>query len=1245
MAKDQLQDFKTQQNILRYYNNSRMGATELPATYNIYEDQLDETIDVQLPQNVISEQQHLQARRMRKEARMQARRQRRAEREANKQEVDPYYGMSRKERRELLRKEQEQKLALESVTEFKHRSYNDFVAEQQAKEPSLDFSKYSDETVGGKLIDLAVSWLNTDELSSNTKTDSEKDLKIIRAMNPLGNLVKLPSSSLVNRAADTVVEWFNPDFHPKDSIAGREIARQEILKEIESIGPAMLSEKDKVKRLKELWDKNHILRLENERDQMMLEADAPSIAEIANAIVERPKETGFALLQGIVDSPELALIPQLTGARGASLAATASKAVGLGTKATQVTKVAGGLTAAGLGGFSVGVIDNVLNQSSKTGHVDLFKALEQSQTDALLGAVFYGGGKVLTKGVTTVAERNKRYRQAKIDATDSISTRNLKDAGFYKALKDRVDNAEPATEFYADMEGNVYHMEVKELLNLESSKKEILGLRNKYSKDLESMKYLDGELEKLNNKIKSYKDKGVPIDLLETKFNYESKLAEIEPNQQMLEKLFASAEREGVDTHNFIQMTDTEGVQHTLRRITPDMFRLGEVKIDGLPGITLNNEFKIGKNPNDLVTRALGAFGSATAPIRNLAKSSPTAKLLYDKFNPSSAKGRANLVTMQESVKMNQGKFLMKSREIIETLDKESNMSSTDTHRALMEHMRKVNVSEDPAIIKAADSYRALLDEVNNYVTSKGVKIDYAEDFLPRYYNQKALNTPEARKKLVDSVMEKYPNKTREEVERSVLKIKENLKVDSDEATLIATEGKVLPIGYRKWKNVPDEVLHNYLDDNFIGSLERYMLNTVVRTEAESVFGFGGSKLSIIKAQVAKELDELAGGPNVVGARRITEAESNAIDDLYLLAVGAYGGRTNKSLKALTDGAMAFSNIVSLPLVTLTSASEPLSMLFRFKEESGIKALLDTYTELPVIRKIKASFGDMSYQQKVKEFQEITATNDVAVSERVLAITGEGLQGWPAKINNKFMHLTMLHNWTQLNRRMAYEASKRDILKSIKGIVKGDKPEMDNGRRTYLSDLGIDPDIAASWVRNGASIDSPVYNNIKAGALRLTNTVIADPDKFNKAKVLSSNNSLLRIIGQYKAFNSTFVNTVMGSTYNDIVKMYNAGDKMMALKKFSAAVATMSGMAMWMTYNRDIAFNDGQLKEDKGQALVNNFISMSVPGAGVLAPLYDQYGTKGFVGPLGNIIDRTRKDPTKVSPAFQQLSEFIDKKL
>lgn len=1208
MVNNPLAQLNTERNIRRSFQLSAMPLSE-PGTYNIYEEQKDEDAEAEYmePQRLATASSESLDRVLYSGSDRLDRYL--AEKNANKTKPgqggelevynDPYAGMDMDERKRAIEEREMRKLAAEEVTEFKHQNFSSYMTEQQGKP-------------------LEIDWTRAKEKSS------------------------------VVHIADMVQGWFDEDYVPEHSIAGREIARQDILKEIETLGPAMLSEKDKVKRLKDLWDKNHELRMKNEADQMLIEADAPSLVEMADAIMEHPKETGYAILQAVVDKPELLLVPQVAGARGVLIAGKAAQAVALGARATQVSKLVGGLTAAGLGGLTVGTLDKAIERKGLTGEVDLFRDMEQSQVDALLGTMIWGGGKVFTQGVNSVKARNASYSRVKQDVAESLTHRNIKSAGYYRAVENRVDTSQPDTQIYADPNGNVYQVQSVEILDMLNKKEGLLAMRTKYEQDFEALRALDGELASIETEIKKA-GTNIPLDLLQRKVDVSTSILNIEPNQRMMERLFMNAEKEGVDVHNFIQMEDGNGIKHSLRRVTSEMFRTGQAKVDGLPGIVLEdfNPKALAKMPGDLKIAAKGAFISATAPLQDLAKVSPTAKLLVDKFSPNSQAGRAFLETMQEEVRSNQGSFLFTSKEILKKADIAGLKTGEQAHVQLREHMRGVTEHTDPSTLEASAKYRELLDNVAKYAKAKGVKISTSKDFLPRYYDQAKLKTPEARTQLADIVMEHYPTMERNTVERSVLKIYQNLSSETDEVGLMHVGGKIYPIGHRKWDKIPDAALDAFLDDNFVGGLERYILNTVKRTEAESVMGEGGKKLKDFKSQIQKELEEISAGPNDPNARRMSAMEAESIEDLYHLAVGSYGKQTNKSVKKVTDGVMAVTNILSLPLVALTSLTEPLSMLHRLKETSAVAAILDTYTELPMIKQMKASFGDMSYQARLKEFDEMSATNDAATAERALAMTGEGMEGWPAKINTKFMSLNGLHQWTQLTRRKAFEASKRDIIKMAKGLAKGDKPEMDVTRRRELSELGIDPKLVVSWVNRGADITDPVYNRIKKGAMRQTSTIISTPDKFNKAKLLSSNNSILRIAGQYKSFGSTFVNSVMAETYSDVIKLWNEGHKRKALQTYSAGMMALSGMTMWATYNRDMIAN-GELTggDDKAKItrkLTTNFAAMAIPGAALLSPFYDSYGASGLVGPAVGTMDRIRSQGIEgVAPSVKKIAEFID---
>jgi len=1043
------------------------------------------------------------------------------------------------------------------------------------------------------------------------------------------------------------IEWgrqvLDDDYVPQDSMIGRVQQDLELRDTLEAMGSPEGYTADNRDQAEDIWTQRHALKYKNYLDEQALTAEFPSMKEFKEAVSNDPKRFFKGMLQEMVNKPELILLPEVAAARGAAAAAAAAQAINLGAKGTQVAVVTGGVTGAAAGGMTIGTIDRALQQSTNQGEIDMLRAMEQSQVDAMLGVVVHGGARAITKGVSSINRGKAVSKQAKeFSNKATLNTLDEMDELRYRTEVQRATE-DPAIEAWVDENGNIYNYEVREVLDADKLKGQIVGLNNLKKQagvTTSDRELLNVELDRVNKELEDNTLNAGQLQKLIDKKSELSLEAETIPTRgQAAEQWFTGSEKSVVDDQELMTVQDATGVSHTLKRVVDVDKDL--VNIEGIQGVDLTGNFKVQEQNNKLFEFMKDYTVSATASLEKAAKMSPTAKLLLDSINPRSRNGRSPINTIQENTSYMQGQYTIKSLDIKTKMD---NLGVPE--EAVRDHMRGVTISEDPSILEVAGDVRALLDNAKDYAKGKGMKLDEAKDFLPRYYDQKKVTD-----EMIESMSEvisrqgmdtelnvKYP---REEVRESLGGIMTNTQRGSDEMGPITGEGDVKPIGHRSWKDVPDSVLAPILNDNFFASIDRYLMNTVKRTEVDSVFGSNGSNIEEWIGKISKEVNATnPEGVKFSKRRALTEREIKNIKDIPKLLGGTYGGKA--SMKGATDYALAAQMVLKLPLVTVTSIFEPITMLNRLNESTGIKDLVNVYAS-----KAKKSFNGVPKEQLVREAKEVGLIHEAAIAERLEAMVGEGLQGIPADISKGAMKAFALHQWTEHTRSMAYQASRADLLKSIKGLAMDPSSSKALQRQEWLAEMNVDPKKAVEWYTQGAKTSDEYFETIKRGSARLANTIIANPTKINKGKSSSSNLSSLRLFTQFKGFTNVFANDVVGPTLDEATKLWRKGDKVKAMRKVSGILATVSGMAYWTTYKTGLLTGEGVVGDDEGldvaKKMANGVTGMLIPGAAMVSPLAEGYGLGNILGPTAGDAQKvlTGKNLTGIAPTYNKIAEKV----
>ncbi len=1006
---------------------------------------------------------------------------------------------------------------------------------------------------------------------------------------------------------------------------GRAMAMEIVDRNLKELGNVKLTDYKQVRQAKKLWNQKYELQYQNYLQDQFANSEMPTMREFYEQVKDNPTKLAKSFVQEVINKPELVFLPEIAAGRAAYTAGLAAKTLKAGQRTTQVAKIVAGTTGAAAGGGTIGYIDNLAQQAQEgRGSLDHVKALEQAKVDATIGAVLHLGGKVLTRGTSENMDYQADVDNSRKFAEELKSSTELNLDRAREKSKINEELADTATETYVDQNGNVYNFEIvntETMDNLNYKLEQLEKSKKKYKDDKEAMAMIDLETKSAKEELKAAKaeargeqeinDLNLKLEELKGSKRDQTEIDDI------AQRWHLSTNREPKITQNYMKFSDSDGTEHTLRRLTPDLLKEGIVNVEGIVGQDLSGQFKATKAQNALGHWYSNYMVSATAPLRKLTKQSPTAKLLIDTLSPRDSNGkagRAPVYTIQENTSFKQSEYASKLLEVKTLVD-----GVEGGEQQLMLHMRGVQESDNPIIQASADSTRKVLDDIREYMVDAGMEVDKTPNFLPRYYDRTKLETPESQKALVDSIMtvtkkDGTPKYKYEDVRASVRAIAENLDKVKDEArTNVEVEGdgftftsktnETMPVGHRKWKDVPDQILNEYLDENFLATINRYVNNGVKRTEVDRVFGYNGSKLSGWLNQISRESDE--------AGRLMTQKEVEGIRDVYNLLQGSYGGEGK--FKPAADGALAWQAFSKLPLVTLTSALEPSTILFKMHEGGALKALAKAYGG----NKLKSLAGSKQPAQMRKEAMEMGLIHEAAVQERLEALVGEGLEGLPAKVNTKLMKAFGLHQWTEHSRAIAYEAANQDILKSIKGLMRNPDNKNAAGRRDFLTRMNISPDLAVDWMKNGANVEDKIYLSIKRGSARFANEMVANPNKLNKAKWLSSNSSALRMMGQFKSFTSTFSNEVAMSTIDEATKMWNRGNKVQAMNKIGGLLGVTSAMTYWAAYDSEgFKPKDTESERDVAVKMATGVASMVAPGAALVSPLYSGYdGVGNFAGP------------------------------
>lgn len=969
-----------------------------------------------------------------------------------------------------------------------------------------------------------------------------------------------------------------------------------------------------------------------------------NLEDIWDAVSEDPERFAFNMAQETINKPELLAAGALGGWGWGVLGTRAAIAVSLGTKAQKVAKVSGSVTGAYTGGVALGTVDRAIENANRTGEFKLGKAYEQSQIDGVIAVASYGTFAAARRGTRgLIGLRNSEKFKAEAEDLETSSLDDTIEALGEEEVPQSTLNKEAHhpvdTEIYVDAQGNSFVLELQDVKGPEAAstfdmiaqaEKKIPGSELKKIKT--DNRKLNRDIAKWNQQIDDFGTLGqtnevkAKVEDLQTKIQEasdkvtinNSRLFEHQKAMEAQETLYGYTQDGLMETPEFVKVPTPDGGSTILRKMDPDLtLEQNNIKIDGFSATDFSMEGQPSGYQNAWEAVMTNWFRSATAPLQGIRDTSPSAALLLEKLNPNSKNPKAKMWSLQEDITFDQGYFNNKMRDILVEL--KERYPGKDYEQKVMLHMRNVEPSEDPQIQKAAIGIRNLLDEHREFMVERGVKVEEIADYLPRRWDKEKLKTDQGKAQFIERLM-LTENRTKSEAENSWRDIVEDRNEDNGILTASGSTANKQPFGQRSLKKLKDSEVSDLLSETFFEDITKHVMAGTRRAALAKVFGDGGEQLQGLMKDISSEL-EAAGRP-------LRPEEQQRIYDIYNAFNGRYKPIQQEAVNTVNNAVATSVNLSKLGMATITSLTEPLVMMARLNESSGVGGALRTYVHAGKSAIAKA-FGGLKEHEFITEAREMGLITDQAISEVLDQMQGVGMDGKLARINHKWFRMTGLHQWTELSRGMAFGSAKMDIQKTAAKLA---ADPGDGTRRRWLTEAGIDPDQAIEWVNGGADIEAPFYTELKRGAVRMANEIIANPNPVNKPLWMSS--PKMKLVSQLKAYPITFGNVILKRQYEEWKASKAEGRGARKAANLAVTGATMAtgyyllGMFKDALRGNDLALDD----EEKQLRNVSRAVVNLLGPVGIISPVFEgmgeRYGSNSlmstvapFAGTAGKIIE------------------------
>ncbi len=507
---------------------------------------------------------------------------------------------------------------------------------------------------------------------------------------------------------------------------------------------------------------------------------------------------------------------------------------------------------------------------------------------------------------------------------------------------------------------------------------------------------------------------------------------------------------------------------------------------------------------------------------------------------------------------------------------------------------------------KVSKAMRQLLDDVRIYAKEAGLDIGELPNYFPRIYNIRRLKKDSDGfiKALTDNGIDAG---AAHNIYRRIIE-KEGYLDGAREIQRMGLDG----IKIRKAKNlensrvlekVPDEALEPFLENGAYPVIGRYIISAVKRAEFSRTFGAQGEKLN---SNIKKSMREME-----FSGRPMRKNELRRIYDIADAIQGTWKPMDIPVVAKASKIIATYQLIRTLPLATISSLSEPFVILSRGRWDSALKALpkLVSHTTAGMIRSVVKKFPKPESTRAVERI-------GIALDDSVAEVLTQTFGGETNRVTTAFFKVTMLSQWTRMNRVWGYHAGRNMAIDNLKDIAKGSGFRL-AAKADELAELGVPVDAGLAWIKKGMP-DDEFTKTLDMAGQRFALEVVMTPRVTNRP--MWHSNPTVHLLAQLKGFNTVFGNTVTKRWIKKILE-----DPIYQGPKLAATGSIMIMTAMIANDFRDHIKGTDRKPESDQKRLIRAWDRTGLSGVGQLAldAIYaHRFGGAGVSQLLGPFISQ-----------------------
>tara|TARA_R100000655_G_scaffold23387_4_gene47134 strand:+ start:469 stop:4005 length:3537 start_codon:yes stop_codon:yes gene_type:complete len=401
----------------------------------------------------------------------------------------------------------------------------------------------------------------------------------------------------------------------------------------------------------------------------------------------------------------------------------------------------------------------------------------------------------------------------------------------------------------------------------------------------------------------------------------------------------------------------------------------------------------------------------------------------------------------------------------------------------------------------------------------------------------------------------------------------------------------------RRFRNIKDEDMAEFLEDDLQQILETYFTNTGQAIARAKYFGktlkeFEDNTIQPMFKELKAAGMSATDADKIIKQARTTHARVTGIET----DAGSLLKREGWA-RSMADWGKLSQQMAHLPFATLSSVTEPLLLLSRAGLKDSPAVIKDIASSIVkegnsvldrsikgiqrgILGKKTKGIKDIGIQ---KEGESIFATVDddvwgelyktglaleQAVQERIEGLAGEGMYGkWAKRGQAAFFKVNLLTQWTKAVQLASFTTGKRLIKTNAKRLAEGNLSKSNKKYLTQqLNDLGIDANEAVAWYR--ASLKDGKFDDALAkaqdfyegaytsGANRFTKEIILNPSTAEANRPLWFSLPAAQLLVQFAGYPTVFNNTILKRFSNEAVN-----SPMQSIPKVLPTVILMSAVA------------------------------------------------------------------------------------